>query len=141
MELKQHLLEKEKDIPTRNVDEYGYSTVNSAMDIYAKKERVSKIQSEIEELKYNMKTLLEQMKQQIETAGNTNKYRSIKLNETLQELKEVSETKFLVLIPEYFTLKYSITCNKHRRNKNMEYFVGPFDWQKCLNLIRSSTKS
>ena len=105
MELKQHLLEKEKDIPARNDDDYAYSTINSAMDIYAKKEGVSKIQSEIEELKYNMKTLLEQMKQQIETAGNTNKYRNIKLNETLQELKKVSETKLLVLIPEYITLK------------------------------------
>ena len=135
MELKQHLLEKEKDIPTRNDDEYGYSTVNSAMDIYAKKEGVRKIQSEIEELKYNMKTLLEQMKQQIETAGNTNKYRNIKLNETLQELKKVSEPKLSVLIPEYIALKYHNTCN------NMEYFVGHIDWQKCLNLIRNLTKS
>ena len=92
MELKQHLLEKDKDITTRNNDEYDYSTLNSLMDMYAKKEGVSKIQSEIKELKYNMKTLLEQMKQQIETAGNTNKYRNIKLNETLQELKKVSGT-------------------------------------------------
>ena len=90
LELNRYALEKDADMSSEHSKDYGGledEKLTSSLQMYAKKNTVELIRAEIEQLKSEMKALLEE-RNQFDVIGNNNMYDK-KYNETLQEVKQV----------------------------------------------------
>jgi len=88
-QLKRYFTEKDGGMSTNGNDVVEHGRINSLLRMYAKKDTVEQVTSDIEQLKYDMKSLLDQ-RNRLEIVGNRNTYSNDVFNQTLQGVKQVS---------------------------------------------------
>ena len=84
--------EKSNDKTLQSYHEYDvgeYSRLSSLLKVYAKKDAIEDLMTNIEEIESNLKLLSDQ-KNKLEIVGNLNTYSNDRFNETLQDIKQVS---------------------------------------------------
>ena len=70
--------------------------MKSILQDFAKQEELRNVNNEVEGLKYNMKSLLEQMKQQMKVIDITHSQKYVKLNQTVTAIDAVSITNTIL---------------------------------------------
>ena len=81
-----------KDVASPSFNDYDlgeYSRLSSLLKLYAKKDAMEEIMTDLEEIKSHIKIISDQ-KNNLEVIGNRNTYSNDRFNETLQDMKQVS---------------------------------------------------
>ena len=105
------ITEKSRSMSGSGYNDYDFGErgrLSSLLKVYAKKDAVDHLSASVEQMKSNIQFISEQ-KNQLELVGNRNTYNNERLNETLQDMKQVGVFCFCRKIKLNLRLPNAIT--------------------------------